>query len=345
MTKGRPKTFKYKYNDYDDTVRKLLDIKLNDDDIIKLNMVQENFRNINAPRGYEYILKDLFILVEKHNISTSDISKIYGVGVRMVQVWLKEIGLNRSVKQGKNINNTLYLSPKNQKIDKTNYNSSIYLPNYTKEIIQLLEGVELTEDELSIICKLKKNNIEKKYYLVIDDLYKLYKLNFTPTEIALIFNKSTRTIQMIMKSLQLNRDRYYSTQIKYSDTEGYIRMKLNLDLSSILSEYEVIVGVNSLEILDSEINIPIIIIKNSEIYKFAIEVNGFYTHNDEYAIKKNKIKEISSKEKKYEFITINTKPHYNHESDFICKESIDKEIQFIIKNITKKIKFKIRNGD
>lgn len=370
MTKGRPKTFKYKYSDYDDTVRKLLDLELSNDDMIKLNKVQENFRNLNAPRGYEYILKDLFILVEKHNISTADISKIYGVGVRMVQIWLKEIGLNRSVKQGKNVNNSIDLSLKTKNINSYSYNSSNYSTDYTEDIMKLLKSIDLTENELLIIDELKKDNIHKKHCGIITDLYKFYKLDFTPAEIAIIFNKNTRTIQMVMKSLELNRDRYeaqsiavgkrdyksirqtfkktmmnryYSTQIKGSDVEGYIRNTLNLELPSILSNCEIIVGINSLGIINSEIDIPIIIIKNTDIYKFAIEVDGFYTHIDESSINRNIEKEALSKEKGYEFITLNTKAYYNNESDLIYKDSLDKEIQNVITNITEKLA--IRNGD
>lgn len=370
MTKGRPKTFKYKYSDYDDTVRKLLDLELSNDDMIKLNKVQENFRNLNAPRGYEYILKDLFILVEKHNVSTADISKIYGVGVRMVQIWLKEIGLNRSVKQGKNVNNSIDLSLKTKNINSYSYNSSSYSTDYTEDIMKLLKSIDLTENELLIIDELKKDNIHKKHCGIITDLYKFYKLDFTPAEIAIIFNKNTRTIQRVMKSLELNSDRYeaqsiavgnrdyksirqtfkktmtnryYSTQIKGSDVEGYIRNMLNLELPSILSNCEIIVGINSLGIINSEIDIPIIIIKNTDIYKFAIEVDGFYTHIDESSINRNIEKEALSKEKGYEFITLNTKAYYNNESDLIYKDSLDKEIQNVITNITEKLA--IRNGD
>jgi hypothetical protein len=81
-------------------------------------------------------------------------------------------------------------------------------------------------------------------------------------------------------------DRYESLQ------EEYARKKLNYFLPQVFNDCEVIVGLNNTSILDkgNEIDIPIVIIKNDTLYKFAIEYNGTYWHKEsERDIQKSKI--------------------------------------------------------
>lgn len=103
MTRGRTITFKYKHFKYDDNIKKQLSIPLNAKDEIELMKVYNNYESLDVRRGYEYIIKDLYILVEKRNISTTDIANIYDVGVRTVQIWLKELGLSRTLKEAQKI--------------------------------------------------------------------------------------------------------------------------------------------------------------------------------------------------------------------------------------------------
>ena len=105
MTKGRTKTYKYKDFNYNNEVLELLNIKLSDSDKRKLNKVYSNFYDLESEHGYEYIIDDLFILVEKRKLPSSKLAEIYGVSQRTIQIWLKELGLNRNLKNAKKISN------------------------------------------------------------------------------------------------------------------------------------------------------------------------------------------------------------------------------------------------
>lgn len=103
MARGRTITFKYKHFQYNEHVKKLLSTDLNSKDEMELKKIYNNYESLQIHRGYEYIIKDLYILMIKRNISTTDIANIYGVGPRTIQIWLKELGLNRTQKEAQKI--------------------------------------------------------------------------------------------------------------------------------------------------------------------------------------------------------------------------------------------------
>lgn len=89
------------YNDfaYSQSVLQLLSIDLTQRDLNKLNSLLHTYKSSGANRSYEPIIKDLYILTTKHNLTTAQLSEIYQVGIRTIQKWLKELGLNRSIKK------------------------------------------------------------------------------------------------------------------------------------------------------------------------------------------------------------------------------------------------------
>ncbi|MBE6050895.1 MAG: tyrosine recombinase XerC [Clostridium sp.] len=98
MNEIRNKSQKYKNYEYTEEIKQLLNIELTQTDERKLNKIYKEYKNLNVHRGYEYIIKDLYILCVKEKLSTKKLSEIYGVGVRTIQIWLKELGLNRDSK-------------------------------------------------------------------------------------------------------------------------------------------------------------------------------------------------------------------------------------------------------
>ena len=105
MAQGRTKTYKYQNFNYTDEVIALLNINLTEKDKRLLHKIYSNFYELNAERGYEYIIDDLFILTEKRKLSTAQLAEIYSVSQRTVQIWLKELGLNRSLTTAKKVTN------------------------------------------------------------------------------------------------------------------------------------------------------------------------------------------------------------------------------------------------
>lgn len=103
MKKIRNKTFKYKNFEYPEEILPLFEVNLNTADRKRIHKIYSNFYDLESERGYEYIIEDLYILAYKNKLSTSELAKIYDVGVRNIQIWLKELGLNRDLKTASKI--------------------------------------------------------------------------------------------------------------------------------------------------------------------------------------------------------------------------------------------------
>lgn len=81
-------------------MNELLDIELLECDYRR---IEECKSKINKSHRVYSIIEELYILTQKRELSTSDIADIYNVSTRMVQLWLKEIGLNRTLKEAKKV--------------------------------------------------------------------------------------------------------------------------------------------------------------------------------------------------------------------------------------------------
>lgn len=128
MNKGRTKTFKYQNYTYSEEIKNLLSVELTNKDLDKINKIKDHFENMNVQRGYQYIIEDLYILVEKHNLTSSQLAQIYFVGVRTIQIWLKELGLNRTLKKAQKASKKNTLTKMNLK-DKPLSTVNNYNPN------------------------------------------------------------------------------------------------------------------------------------------------------------------------------------------------------------------------
>lgn len=94
---------KYKNLNYNEEIENLLQITLSSADKKKLHKVYSNYYSLDSNRVYEEFIDDLYILVKKRNLTTEQLSKIYNVNIRVIQQWLKELGLNRSIKEAKKL--------------------------------------------------------------------------------------------------------------------------------------------------------------------------------------------------------------------------------------------------
>ena len=151
MAKGRSKTFKYKNFKYSDDISNLLKVDLSVKDINNIEKIKNNYYDSGLVRGYEYIIHDLYILVNKHKLTTTQLAQIYLVGPRTVQIWLKELGLNRSLKAAKvaNKSNSIKNSDVSINIQKDKSNNfginceenSSY-PRYITDFLNYLETIK-----------------------------------------------------------------------------------------------------------------------------------------------------------------------------------------------------------
>ena len=209
MSTGRTKTYKYKDFCYTNDVKRLLSIELSNKDKKKLHSVYSNYYNLDAERGYEFIIEDLFKLAEVHKLSTSQIAQIYDTGVRNVQIWLKELGINRSIKKAQKINK------KNSKVNlelnsvgNSNSNTNSIQSKYGIEQVQIKNLPESVVDFLNYLetIKGKSPNTIKGYEIDLTLFFrflKIYKglitddsLEFSEIDIRDIDNSFVRKIKL-----------------------------------------------------------------------------------------------------------------------------------------------------
>lgn len=209
MSTGRTKTYKYKDFCYTNDVKRLLSIELSNKDKKKLHSVYSNYYNLDAERGYEFIIEDLFKLAEVHKLSTSQIAQIYDTGIRNVQIWLKELGINRSIKKAQKINK------KNSKVnlelnsvENSNSNTNSIQSKYGIEQVQIKNLPESVVDFLNYLetIKGKSPNTIKGYEIDLTLFFrflKIYKglitddsLDFSEIDIRDIDNSFVRKIKL-----------------------------------------------------------------------------------------------------------------------------------------------------
>ena len=88
---------KHKYSDlkYPTNIKKLLKYTLSQEEQTRLKDIYTTYENKKLNKYYEDIIKDLFILFELNSLSTKQLSEIYSVSVRSIQIWIKELGLKK----------------------------------------------------------------------------------------------------------------------------------------------------------------------------------------------------------------------------------------------------------
>lgn len=176
-----------------------------------------------------------------------------------------------------------------------------------KKIDMILDNNDISHEvnrAIDITLNSKTYNYYDKdsYDNFLKDLYVLINFtDMTPSDIAPKYDIGVRSLQNILtkygweltkkesqRRATIKRD--YSDILKKgrmtrtksicgSNIEDYIRYK-SYDILSSNIDGEVIVGINSSCFLDNrELDIPIIIIKDGEIQKITLEVNGDVWHN------------------------------------------------------------------
>jgi len=213
---------------------------------------------------------------------------------------------------------------------------------YSIELQLELQGLVLNEDDNNQINLWKSKFRKYAFICVIEDLYKLYKLNYSTYDIAEIYNYEPSQIQKIFQKLGLNRDRFeaqkiavkkrnyvsirrsykrtmlnrlISTQLEGSLLENYVRYEIDLLLSKQLVGYEIIVGINSINVIGAESDIPIIIIRNKDLFKFIVEVDGSQTHKTKLGKNRDLFKDNLAISKDYYIFRIDTKAYFTSEEE------------------------------
>ena len=182
--RGRSKTFKYKNYKYSDEIQKLLSLDLTDSDLSAIKGLETILEESNKERGYKYIIKDLYILVVKYNFTSTQLAKIYSLSVRSIQVWLKELGLNRSLKDAKIIYKSKTIEedkvliaprdtmPLDNKFTRNTTTSSADLPILVTDFLNYLETIK--GKSLNTVIGYK---IDLQLFLRFMKIYKGYSID------------------------------------------------------------------------------------------------------------------------------------------------------------------------
>jgi hypothetical protein len=243
------------------------------------------------------------------------------------------------------------------------------------DVLDKIKDVELNIEENNKIENLKEiindNSFRRnnKFIKEIDIIYKLYKLGFSAREITDFSDDyfCQTGIRKILKEADLMRDKFESQKIgaskrnygeirnKAKNTlisrnstylgstiEDYIRNKLDAILYELLlKDYEIIIGKNTMNILKQyENDIPIIIIINDKIYKFAIEFVGEYWHEDN---KNDEIKDKLLLNKGYILYRINSKATITNDGIFKYQNDLNNKIDNIANKIKEYINLELKS--
>lgn len=179
MTNLRKITYKYKDFKYSSDVARLLNVELTNKDKKKIHLIYSNYYNLGVDRGYEYIIEDLYKLVEIHKLSTSQLAEIYDTGVRNIQIWLKELGINRSIKKGQKLQKKNSISELDLKSDKNQISTNNSLRNkYGIEKVEIKNLPQSVIDFLNYLetIKGKSPNTIKGYEIDLSMFFKFLKI-------------------------------------------------------------------------------------------------------------------------------------------------------------------------
>ena len=179
MTTIRNKSYKYKDFKYNEDIQLLLNSKLNIKHKKKLDLIYSNYYTLGINRSYEYIIEDLYKLAEIHKLSTAQLSEIYNTSIRTIQIWLKELGINRSIKKAKKIqkkNSNLDIELRSDKEINSTTNSLM-----SKYGIQQVEIKNLPQSIIDFInyldtIKGKSINTIKGYEIDLSMFFKFLKI-------------------------------------------------------------------------------------------------------------------------------------------------------------------------
>lgn len=207
------------------------------------------------------------------------------------------------------------------------------LITYSFEDKNILENTLLTNEENETIKELKILQKDRAYCCVIEDFYKFHKNNYSTSELGVIFNVSTRQIQNIFKELGINRnqieaqnvsminrdhekisktykntllEKLSNSELSETSLEVQIRHQLDVILRNRLPNCEIVVAISSMNIVNEESNIPIIIIDNNYLYKFVVEIGEYTFGKKEVSNKKEKNKNSKAFYKGYTLFKLNT---------------------------------------
>ncbi|WP_297423788.1 hypothetical protein [Clostridium sp.] len=238
----------------------------------------------------------------------------------------------------------------------------LYKKEYNKQISDLIKNTKLSDVENKTLIKCLNCLHNQDVATVFEDMYKLYLNNYSMIELGKIYNRSARTIQLIFKKINLNRDRnqaqkiaakkrnyieirksfkktmlerYVDNQLAGSKIEEFARYEFGFLLNKLIPDADIIIGINTMT-NKGELDIPIILFYKNKVYKYGVEVDGEFFHDSEERKKADASKDFRLNALGYKIFRLKTKSYFTNESNSTIKYIEDlKSKLLIISNIIK----------
>ena len=93
--KWKRTTLKYKYIEYPKHIKELLGKSLNKNDEKALHKIYTNYKTLGVSRGYEHIIKDLYLLFRKYKFSVKELAEIYDLSPNTMRIYIRELKLRK----------------------------------------------------------------------------------------------------------------------------------------------------------------------------------------------------------------------------------------------------------
>ena len=213
------KNNKYRNYPYSQEIMSLLQVNLSDKEVKKLNKVYEEYNKLGMDKVYEPIIGDLFKFTVVHKLTTAQIAAIYNTGVRNVQIWLKDLGLNRTIKKAKKIAKKNNSKIEMDSVEKINSRNDNLLAKYGIQQVEIKNLPESVVDFLNYLETIKGKSINT--------------INGYEIDLSLFFR-----FLKVYKGLETNTDvEFEEINIKDIDNDFVRKIKLT-DLYAYLSFVE-----------------------------------------------------------------------------------------------------------
>lgn len=188
--------------EYSPKYKEILDAtELTPKQIERLENIKSDFKKKNISRKYEYIIEDVFIFFEIQNFTTIQLSYIYNLSVRSMQIWVKELNLKRNKAKEKTKKEIKIKIAKSNKFN----NDYSDLPELLIDFLNYLESI-----------KGKSPNTIKAYKTDLKIFFRFLKMHYNIVD--------SINDEIDFKNIQINDiDDLFINKIKLRDLYAFLK--------------------------------------------------------------------------------------------------------------------------
>lgn len=200
---------KFKDFPYDMNIKNILDeTKFTKEQEKRYEKILIDFKKKNISRNYEYIIKDIYIFFEIQNFTTIEIAKIYKIGLRSIQKWVKELELKQDKK------NKTKNKPQPKEVKKKSiysFDTTDDLPDLVVDFLNYLESIKgkspntikAYKTDLKLFFRFMKIY---KGLVTIENEIEFKNIDISDIDVGLIREIKLRDLYAFLKFLDMERN-------------------------------------------------------------------------------------------------------------------------------------------